>query len=55
MKLWRKFGGLRYQVWYKTGNKNAKNIYIQSLKKNGYLARSVRHKDGWQIYRRKKK
>ena len=53
-KLWRKFDGKRYQLWYKTGNKKAKDLYVDSLKLDGFYVRVVKLKDGYQLYRRKK-
>jgi hypothetical protein len=54
-KLWRDFGGKKYQLWYKTGNKKAKDLYVDSLRLKGFNVRVVKSKDGYQIYRRKRK
>jgi hypothetical protein len=54
-KLWRKFGGKNYQIWYNTKNKKARDLYVESLRLNGYAARVVNYKDGYQIYRRKRR
>lgn len=52
-KLWRKFGGKKYQLWYKTKNKNTKDIFVKSLKPR-FFVRVLKIKDGWQIYRKKR-
>lgn len=53
-KLWRTFNGKKYQLWYFTRNKKAKELYVDSLRMEGFNVRVVPSKDGYQIYRRKK-
>jgi hypothetical protein len=52
-KLWRKFNGKKYQLWYKTNSVNVKEIFVKSLKPK-FFVRVLKIKDGWQIYRRKR-
>lgn len=53
-KLWRTFSGKKYQLWYKTTNKKAKDLYVESLRLQGFFVRVVPSSDGYQIYKRKK-
>jgi len=54
-ELWRTFNGKKYQLWYLTKNKKAKELYVDSLRIEGYFVRVIPTKNGYQIYRRKKR